>query len=171
MTANGVPVALLLDIEPMRLIIHDEYDEMFVVAEIFYQLQWQDQRLFTHPCSGALPEMLSFNKEAGRSDNARFAKDQLLQRFWTLRIDGTSLVPGYDVFDESAIVQTDRNTSWVAGFAPEGASATCEYCVTREAEVELHVVQPRFDFYYYPCLLYTSPSPRDKRQSRMPSSA
>ena len=28
-----------------------------------------------------------------------------------------------------------------------------------------HVVQP------LPCLLYTSPSPRDKRQSRMPSSA
>ena len=25
--------------------------------------------------------------------------------------------------------------------------------------------------YYYICLLYTSPSPRDKRQSRMPSSA
>ena len=24
---------------------------------------------------------------------------------------------------------------------------------------------------YYVCLLYTSPSPRDKRQSRMPSSA
>ena len=24
---------------------------------------------------------------------------------------------------------------------------------------------------YFPCLLYTSPSPRDKRQSRMPSSA
>ena len=24
---------------------------------------------------------------------------------------------------------------------------------------------------WYPCLLYTSPSPRDKRQSRMPSSA
>ena len=24
---------------------------------------------------------------------------------------------------------------------------------------------------YYGCLLYTSPSPRDKRQSRMPSSA
>ena len=25
--------------------------------------------------------------------------------------------------------------------------------------------------HYYNCLLYTSPSPRDKRQSRMPSSA
>ena len=27
------------------------------------------------------------------------------------------------------------------------------------------------DTYNYTCLLYTSPSPRDKRQSRMPSSA
>ena len=27
------------------------------------------------------------------------------------------------------------------------------------------------DLQYRPCLLYTSPSPRDKRQSRMPSSA
>ena len=25
--------------------------------------------------------------------------------------------------------------------------------------------------YYYPCLLYTSPSPRDRQKSRMPSSA
>ena len=31
-----------------------------------------------------------------------------------------------------------------------------------------HKFQPRL---LYPCLLYTSPSPRDKRQSRMPSSA
>ena len=27
------------------------------------------------------------------------------------------------------------------------------------------------DVMFNPCLLYTSPSPRDKRQSRMPSSA
>ena len=27
------------------------------------------------------------------------------------------------------------------------------------------------EYHYYSCLLYTSPSPRDKRQSRMPSSA
>ena len=27
------------------------------------------------------------------------------------------------------------------------------------------------DVVHYACLLYTSPSPRDKRQSRMPSSA
>ena len=29
----------------------------------------------------------------------------------------------------------------------------------------------RVSDWYKPCLLYTSPSPRDKRQSRMPSSA
>ena len=29
----------------------------------------------------------------------------------------------------------------------------------------------RIDHLYQDCLLYTSPSPRDKRQSRMPSSA
>ena len=36
---------------------------------------------------------------------------------------------------------------------------------TRE-EIEEHLEQPPSS-----CLLYTSPSPRDKRQSRMPSSA
>ena len=31
--------------------------------------------------------------------------------------------------------------------------------------------QPHLSLHYKGCLLYTSPSPRDKRQSRMPSSA
>ena len=30
---------------------------------------------------------------------------------------------------------------------------------------------PEYTYIGVPCLLYTSPSPRDKRQSRMPSSA
>ena len=34
-------------------------------------------------------------------------------------------------------------------------------------ELEIEIRHSR----HYPCLLYTSPSPRDKRQSRMPSSA
>ena len=41
---------------------------------------------------------------------------------------------------------------------------------------ELETILPSFilflpETYYIDCLLYTSPSPRDKRQSRMPSSA
>ena len=34
-----------------------------------------------------------------------------------------------------------------------------------------YIPPPRIGYLHYPCLLYTSPSPRDKRQSRMPSSA
>ena len=45
-----------------------------------------------------------------------------------------------------------------------------DYPIMKKKEVE------HSDYYYDykrndPCLLYTSPSPRDKRQSRMPSSA
>ena len=35
----------------------------------------------------------------------------------------------------------------------------------------LHDREPEHSIYHMTCLLYTSPSPRDKRQSRMPSSA
>ena len=38
----------------------------------------------------------------------------------------------------------------------------------KEVESKLEMVEARFSIR---CLLYTSPSPRDKRQSRMPSSA
>ena len=36
---------------------------------------------------------------------------------------------------------------------------------------EKYVPDTNFKGWMYTCLLYTSPSPRDKRQSRMPSSA
>ena len=36
---------------------------------------------------------------------------------------------------------------------------------------EADVLDPKKENLNYDCLLYTSPSPRDKRQSRMPSSA
>ena len=36
---------------------------------------------------------------------------------------------------------------------------------------EIQRVPEYIQITYTPCLLYTSPSPRDKRQSRMPSSA
>ena len=46
------------------------------------------------------------------------------------------------------------------GFATE-LTARVPEVVTFRTDVALHIA----------CLLYTSPSPRDKRQSRMPSSA
>ena len=42
---------------------------------------------------------------------------------------------------------------------------------TPDSLIELVVDDDRVSIEYGNCLLYTSPSPRDKRQSRMPSSA
>ena len=65
-------------------------------------------------------------------------------------------------------------------FCPE--ALLCSYCYTvshrlasmgvRSAATCLgeHTISPTVSSYHI-CLLYTSPSPRDKRQSRMPSSA
>ena len=39
------------------------------------------------------------------------------------------------------------------------------------AGIEVEQAPERLTWRWYFCLLYTSPSPRDKRQSRMPSSA
>ena len=56
-------------------------------------------------------------------------------------------------------VQTDEGiTGWGECFGPGNIALANKYIVEK-------VIQPLV------CLLYTSPSPRDKRQSRMPSSA
>ena len=39
------------------------------------------------------------------------------------------------------------------------------------ATTSLPIIKMAYEAKFYDCLLYTSPSPRDKRQSRMPSSA
>ena len=51
-----------------------------------------------------------------------------------------------------------------------------EYVLGPMYEMVSHGVIPfflggRLDIYFFPCLLYTSPSPRDRTRSRMPSSA
>ena len=47
----------------------------------------------------------------------------------------------------------------------DGRGTTCEVTLTAPRSMRAPV------FVYYDCLLYTSPSPRDQRGSRMPSSA
>ena len=50
------------------------------------------------------------------------------------------------------------------------SNITIDSNIVKTQPVEQQPVKPQFMKSYY-CLLYTSPSPRDKRQSRMPSSA
>ena len=58
------------------------------------------------------------------------------------------------------------------------SSLTCPHCATFHTSIFNKLKKEyideglvRFEHHAFPCLLYTSPSPRDKRQSRMPSSA
>ena len=51
------------------------------------------------------------------------------------------------------------------GWVTDEGLTTIHETTVRECSSELQAAR------YSPCLLYTSPSPRDKRQSRMPSSA
>ena len=86
-------------------------------------------------------------------------------------VDGdacTALASELDLAGETAITATLDVTK------PEDFRAVLDKCIERWGSVEVLVnnaartaVQPVLEI----CLLYTSPSPRDKRQSRMPSSA
>ena len=149
-----VPVAMQMSLENSRLLIHDTFKEMFVLLELEYTLQWQDDRLFRHPCYGALEHMISFGRDVGRSDNARSRKQETIDRFWMKKLQADSLVPGYDVLDEFAKIKIEREREWLNGVGPfrsrPNAPTKCQECVTRTAAVELEVVQTHFDFYFYP---------------------
>ena len=66
-------------------------------------------------------------------------------------------------FDEAVILTADGVGEWATTTVAVGKNETLEI------KKEIHF--PHSLGLLYSCLLYTSPSPRDKRQSRMPSSA
>ena len=54
---------------------------------------------------------------------------------------------------------------------PENISELIEPIQTPEIIEKIEIGEHLINLYYYDCLLYTSPSPRDLSTSRMPSSA
>ena len=57
----------------------------------------------------------------------------------------------------------------VIGSGISGLSAA--YYLSKKHKVDLFEKEDHFGGHSYTCLLYTSPSPRDRTRSRMPSSA
>lgn len=145
-----VPAALQMEIAPINLLIHPDYNVMNSHMQLEYTIQWEDDRLWDHPCFGALPSLLSLGAEAGRSDQARYARQQIVDRFFTLKLDAADTTPGFNIFDETAEVAIETSTDWVEGFGPPNARAQCVNCVSHTATVEIELVQKRFDFFYYP---------------------
>jgi hypothetical protein len=106
--------------------------------------------------SDGCEQMLSMDVEAGRSDNGRFAKNLILNRFWVKKIDAPQEVFGIDVFDDSAMILIRNETNWTGGadtgplLDRQDAPAKCVHCVTRRAMVELQITQPTFDYFCAP---------------------
>ena len=65
------------------------------------------------------------------------------------------------------IVEHNRDKDWKDGLK-EGELLYYAYALAPKDE---RLLEEAALIYYYNCLLYTSPSPRDMRRSRMPSSA
>ena len=68
----------------------------------------------------------------------------------------------------SAHYKGHYNFSWYAGY-PSWSYSICHY---ETRPLTLKIWDPyTYSYYFKTCLLYTSPSPRDRQKSRMPSSA
>ena len=80
---------------------------------------------------------------------------------------GTSTTQVASLADE---VEYELSQKGLEPYSTEGHD-TKNWVLLDYSNVIVHVFVPNSRAYYDPCLLYTSPSPRDKRQSRMPSSA
>ena len=142
------PVNLQLNLEPARMSIDDQVNEVVLFQVMEYTLQWSDPRLFTAPCFGALSSMLSMSEEDALSDITRQRVFEYRRSYWLPTPNYEPLLPGYDAFDESASVTLSRSAPWNEGVAAPGAK-TCEHCVEYQAEVELQVLQA-FDLFYFP---------------------
>ena len=79
-----------------------------------------------------------------------------------------SLSFSYDVRDMTILVN-DTLVDYSVVFDPETGTRRGGYTMVRGALSHYEAIKLFGE--KYSCLLYTSPSPRDKRQSRMPSSA
>ena len=104
---------------------------------------------------------LKFTDLHGKWQHLTVCTDLLEEESFTegLAFDGSSIRGWKGIQASDMAMVPDANTAWVDPFyRHKTLSMICSIQEPRTG-------QP------YDCLLYTSPSPRDKRQSRMPSSA
>ena len=92
-------------------------------------------------------------------------------------IDNGAEIYGKDGYFSAAQMQREWDKVWTESWLIAGVSTDLPevgdyflFRVRSESIIVTHT-EDGIKAFYNVCLLYTSPSPRDKRQSRMPSSA
>ena len=88
-------------------------------------------------------------------------------------LGATSLLEDPDFqFGDASLTVADNNSTMSYFYASEGMVVSPEKMITMpDAEIKVDVSSTLLGELQKACLLYTSPSPRDQRGSRMPSSA
>ena len=130
--------------------------------------QWtKEQKLFPHQVGFTCPP---HDWDAAPSDFSKIAPDSVGVHGWMLHVPDyrhqiAQRKQNFELLEDfvqcmannGADVCGQVGSNWVhaSGLGVEGISSFCQQMEDK----------------YGVCLLYTSPSPRDKRQSRMPSSA
>ena len=100
----------------------------------------------------------------------------LLNAFESARSKGEE-IPDISVFEKQDEPSGLWNYTWRTGvdrYGEQVHNSQYRYLWSNGPKECLELADYSFDEHFgkaIPCLLYTSPSPRDKRQSRMPSSA
>jgi len=157
---HRVPVKVTLRLNPARLQLHPDFDEIYVFQSFQYSLEWRDHRLATNPCAGALGPMLSLSREEADSDNARTDKKKDSNRFWQPKFSVLRLLPGFTAWDELATFSMADTVE----YRPIGDPSTEFYTPTLNSsseypdlgwshytgDLEVQLLQPQFDYYKYP---------------------
>ena len=133
--------------------------------------------------SSTQTELMALNQVEGndiwdsRRDQSEVIKIAVDQRLWTGQTSGIVSANAQQTLQrvlkqvgaEDILITVDPDVDYVSGVDVLNYSITCR--IPHGAAL----IDVLVDFSTHPksivCLLYTSPSPRDKRQSRMPSSA
>lgn len=113
-----VPMNMQLDIKPARLEIRMDINEMVLQQELAFVFQWQDKNMQDSPCKAVLTELLSLNREEGKSDLQRNAKSAYQRRFWLPKVNANNLIPGYFAFIDEATFTLDDAGEWAMGLTP-----------------------------------------------------
>ena len=124
-------------------------------------------------------------REEGRTLNPNQVRGIMTQIEWTVGVDSPERVNGgIDAIielvsrmreegreiDETHARGIMQQIEWVAGLRPS-RRAVREEDAAMPAAVVCEIDKQQFHALCADCLLYTSPSPRDRQKSRMPSSA
>jgi hypothetical protein len=163
--ANLVPVNFqIVFTENIRLLLDGDFNEIVLLQAFRYYLQWEDPRIFDHPCFGALTDQLSVSRTEAASDNARSQKAAATRAFWLPSLELPGKAAGTDTWDEYVDYQLAFSMPWRGNVGPnwenrpfatagteasgyvntsrtENGTATqiCSSCVLRQADKEVRV--------------------------------